>query len=40
MPPFAPGALITEIHPDHRLIFNKFYVVKKHLLLVTRNFEP
>ena len=42
--PFAPpfeddGMFITELDPDHRLIFNKFYLVKNHVLIITRNYE-
>lgn len=31
--------MITELAPGHRLLYNKFYFYKYHLLVVTQEFE-
>ena len=38
LPPYEKGMFITEIG-EHRLLYNKFPVVKNHVLVVTKNFE-
>ncbi|WP_188859748.1 DUF4922 domain-containing protein [Marinobacterium nitratireducens] len=35
-----PELLVSEVPPAHRCILNKFCVIDRHLLLVTRDFEP
>lgn len=35
-----PGLTLGDIAPAHRLLLNKFPVMKRHLLIVTRRFEP
>lgn len=39
LPPFEKGIMITELPPKHRLLYNKFYFYKNHLLVVTQQFE-
>ena len=39
MPPFEKGLLISDLPPSHRLIFNKFNVLKNHLLIITSEYE-
>ncbi len=39
LPPFEPGIFITELSETHNLLFNKYCVVKNHVLVVTRKFE-
>ena len=39
LPPFETGLFITDLSPDYRLLFNKFAVVKRHVLIVTSAFE-
>lgn len=36
LPPFEKGIMITELPPKHRLLYNKFYFYKNHLLVVTQ----
>ncbi len=31
--------MIAELPPKHRLLYNKFYFFKQHLLIVTQEFE-
>ena len=31
---------ITDLRPQHRLLFNKFSVLPGHLLVLSRDFEP
>lgn len=38
LPPFEKGMFITEIG-EHRVLYNKFPVVKNHVLVVSKNFE-
>ncbi len=41
--PFAqpePALTLGDIAPRHRLLLNKFPVMSRHLLIVTRDFEP
>ena len=37
--PFEPGILIKNIENNYRLLFNKYPIIDKHLLLVTFQFE-
>ena len=39
LPPFEPGIFITSLSDTHNLLFNKYCVVKNHVLVVTRKFE-
>ena len=39
IPPFEKGQLICEMPPNHRLIFNKYNLFEKHLLVVTKEFR-
>lgn len=39
LPPFEDGQFIAEISNSHNLLFNKFALVKNHVLLTTKNFE-
>ncbi|TFH86961.1 phosphorylase [Billgrantia azerbaijanica] len=39
LPP-DPALLVAEVPPAHRCVLNKFCVIRDHLLLVTRDFEP
>ena len=39
MPPFQPGLYLSELTDTHRLLFNKFCIVKEHSLVVTKEFE-
>lgn len=39
LPP-DPALRVAEAPPAHRLVLNKFCVIRDHLLLVTRDFEP
>lgn len=36
LPPFEKGKMIVELPPKHRLLINKFYFFKNHLLVVTQ----
>lgn len=38
LPPFEKGIMIAELPPRHRLLYNKFYFYKNHLLIVTQEF--
>jgi ATP adenylyltransferase len=38
LPP-DPDLFVTELTPSHRLVLNKFNVMDRHLLIVTRAFE-
>lgn len=38
-PPFEKGMFITDLPPRHRLLFNKFNILKNHVLIVTQEFE-
>jgi ATP adenylyltransferase len=38
-PPYHPDLLVQEL-PEHTVLLNKFCVVPRHFLLVTREFEP
>ena len=39
MPPFENGAYIDEVTDSHCLIFNKFSVCDRHVIIVTKEFE-
>ena len=39
LPPFEDGQFITEISPTHNLLFNKFALVKTHVLVTTKAHE-
>jgi sulfate adenylyltransferase (ADP) / ATP adenylyltransferase len=39
LPP-DPALRVTEVDPAHCCVLNKFCVIERHLLLVTRTFEP
>ena len=39
LPPFDEGQFICELGSGHNLLFNKYAVVKYHLLVVSKNFE-
>lgn len=39
LPPFEPGIFITNLSDTHNLLFNKYCVVKNHVLVVTKKFE-
>ena len=38
-PPFEPGRFITDLSSTHRLIANKYPIVKNHVLIVTSVFQ-
>lgn len=41
--PFLPpetALFVADVGPSHRCVLNKFCVIERHLLLVTREFEP
>jgi ATP adenylyltransferase len=38
-PPFEEGYVISQKWKNHILMFNKFYVIPKHLLIVTKKVE-
>lgn len=38
--PYEQALYVEEVEPRHRCLLNKFNVVKDHLLIVTREFEP
>ena len=37
--PFEPGIHICDLGEDYRLLYNKFYVCKGHVLIVSKRFE-
>jgi len=37
--PFEPGQLIDSVTETHRLIFNKFSVCERHVIVITKEFE-
>jgi ATP adenylyltransferase/5',5'''-P-1,P-4-tetraphosphate phosphorylase II len=37
--PFEKGCLVSKKWKNHILLFNKFYVIPKHLLIVTKKVE-
>lgn len=39
LPPIEPGIFITNLSTTHRLLFNKFAVVKNHVLVVTSSYQ-
>jgi len=39
LPPYESGIFIMDISDHHVLIFNKFCIVKNHVLIVTRRFQ-
>lgn len=39
LPPFEEGQFISEISSTHNLLFNKFLMVKYHVLITTKFFE-
>ncbi|WP_246262076.1 ATP adenylyltransferase family protein [Azoarcus taiwanensis] len=39
LPP-DPKLIIGDLGPDHRVVLNKYPVIQRHLLMVTRRFEP
>jgi len=38
-PPYEPGMVISDRFEDHLLMFNKFFIVRGHVLVVTKRFE-
>lgn len=38
-PPFEHGAYIDEITDTHRMIFNKFSVCERHVIVITKEFQ-
>lgn len=40
LPPFEPGQFITDLGKTHRLLVNKFMLAEKHVLVVTKIYEP
>ncbi len=38
-PPYEKGMVITDKFKDHLLMFNKFYRIKYHSLVVTKKYE-
>ena len=38
LPPFEKNVFITDLEPNHRLIFNKYCVVREHVLILTKQF--
>ena len=38
-PPFENGAYIDELTDTHRLIFNKFSVCERHVIVITKEFQ-
>lgn len=40
MPPFEPGQFITDLGKTHRLLVNKFMLAERHVLIVTKIYEP
>lgn len=39
LPPFEEGLFIADLPPAHRLLYNKYYFYKDHLLVVTLKHE-
>jgi len=39
LPPFADGALVTEISDTHNLLLNRYNLVPRHVLVTTKVFE-
>jgi len=39
VPPFENGAYIGEVTETHHLIFNKFSVCERHVIIITKDFE-
>lgn len=39
LPPFEEGLFVQKLSDAHSLLFNKFAVVKDHMLVVTTKFE-
>ena len=39
LPPYESGIFITDLSDTHVLLFNKFCVIKNHVLVVTRRFQ-
>ena len=37
--PFSPGAYIDEVTDTHFLLFNKYSVCERHVILATKEFE-
>lgn len=38
--PYDPDLFVMEISPTHLALLNKFNVVERHLVIVTRSFKP
>jgi len=38
--PYDPHTYVADVPPHHVCLLNKYYVVARHLLIVTRHFEP
>ena len=39
LPPFEDGLFITNLGSTHRLLFNKFRIIKDHFLVTSKEFE-
>ena len=39
VPPFENGAFIGEVTDTHHLMFNKFSVCERHVIIITKDFE-
>ena len=39
MPPFEEGAFIDHVSDTHSLVYNKYSVVPRHSVIITRQFE-
>jgi ATP adenylyltransferase len=40
LPPYDPALLIGAVTPSHVCLLNKYNIVDRHLLIVTREYEP
>eukprot|EP01083_Nonionella_stella_P152716 489887_1 len=40
LPPFETGLLVCDLPPDHRLLLNKFNLLSRHCLIISRDFRP
>ena len=39
LPPFEPNVFISDLEPNHRLIFNKYSVAREHVLVLTKDVQ-
>ena len=39
MPPYENGAFISQVTDSHSLIFNKFSVCERHVIVITKDFQ-